>query len=183
VLKQAEALLERESGNNNFQHFRGMALTEQGRTLAKLPDRRPQTEDCYSQAILIWDNLQQRNPRYAIYREWQAIAYQARGQFRTSGNTMGSAEEDLDKARLSLERMVKESPDLPGYRYQLGQTYQSLGRLALKRGSPERAVAWLTKACDALRVAHERSPENALFRRFLEEATADLARARADPGA
>src|SRR5262249_37350634 len=122
-LTRVKALVEQANTNNDFQHFLGQALTEQGQTLARLPDRRPQAEGNFSEAILIWEELQNRSPSYPMYAEWQAVASEARGRLRTALGRLGPAEDDLDKSRRLQERLVNESPGLPSYRGQLGRTY------------------------------------------------------------
>jgi serine/threonine-protein kinase len=177
-LTQIQAHLESRNDNDG-QHIRGRSLFEQGRTLARLADRRPQAENDFNQAILIWDDLQRRYPQYPFYREWQAVALTARGELRAAGGRPGPAADDLERARTLLERLVKESPDVPRYRGQLGRVQADLGRLALSRGDARGAEDWLTKAVESLRAASERAPEDALERRSLDEARADLERARA----
>jgi serine/threonine-protein kinase len=177
ALAQLKLLLGR-GGGNDVQHFHARALLDQGRTLALLPDRRPQVEGDFGQAILIWADLRKRYPAYPQYREWQAAAYEARGRLRADLDQPGPAGDDLDTSRALLEQLVKESPDLPGYRSHLGRTYDALGRLALRRGDPRRAVDWLTQAGEALTAAVARAPESALDRRALEDVRAELQRAR-----
>jgi tetratricopeptide (TPR) repeat protein len=177
ALAQAKAHLERRN-DNDAQHFLGRALVEQGRTRARFADRRPAAEADFNQAILLWEDLQKRF-QYAIYREWQALAYTARGDLRAASDRPGPAAEDYAKAQALLERLTQDSPDVPAYCGSLGRTYAALGRLALGRGDPRAAADWLTKAVEALRAAAERAPENALDRQALDDARADLARALA----
>jgi hypothetical protein len=121
----------------------------------------------------------QKRFQYAFYREWQALAYTARGDLRAVTGRPGPAAEDYAKAQALLERLTQDSPDVPAYRGSLGRTYAALGRLALGRGDPRAAADWLTKAVETLRAAMERAPENALDRQALDDARGDLARALA----
>ena len=149
ALGQVKTLLERDSNNRDFLHFLGRALTERARTLSRAPERRVEAEKCFSDAILIWQNLQKRYPQIPLYYEWQALAYESRGQLRTAADQAGSAEQDFDKSRVLLEALVKQVPAIPGYSANLGRTYGSLGRLALARGDIPRAMDWLRKAVAA----------------------------------
>jgi tetratricopeptide (TPR) repeat protein len=174
----ARALPGRE-GNNDFQHFLGRALLEEGRTLGQKPDRRPQAEENFHQAVTIWTGLQSRYPQSALYLESLAMAYEARGQIRTTLGRLDPAAEDLNKSRTTLELLVRKSPDSPGFLGQLGRTYGALGRLALARGDARRAVGWLTKANQSFSAALQRAPESAIDRRLLEEVEAERKQAQA----
>jgi tetratricopeptide (TPR) repeat protein len=68
---------------------------------------------------------------------------------------------DLERARGLLEERVRQSPELPGPRSELGRTYLSLGRLAADK--TERGQ-WLEQAKSALDRALEMSPNNAQYR-------------------
>jgi hypothetical protein len=150
----------------------GRGLLEQGRTLAGLPDRGADADRDIGQAIETWESLRKAFPDTPLYREWQAVAYEARAQVRADMRRLGLAAEDLEASRLTLEKLVQDFPDFPGYRGHLGRTYGALGRLALAGGDRRRAADWLAKAVESLRLAVERAPENALDRRSLEEAEA-----------
>jgi tetratricopeptide (TPR) repeat protein len=174
AVARLKALLGEQKGDNNYQHFYGRALVEQARTLTRLPDRRPQAEGDLGEAIRLWDDLQARFPTYPMYREWQALAYSARGQARAAQGRPGPAAEDFERARALWGRLVRESPELPGYRGHLGRTYADLGRLARSHGDAARAADWLAKAEESLRAAQAGAPENALDRHSLEEVRAEL---------
>src|SRR5438876_7458836 len=74
AVSRAKALLEPDKNNRDCQHFLGRSLAEKGRTLVRLPDRREQVEKCFGDAILIWQNLQQRFPQDPRYHDAQAQA-------------------------------------------------------------------------------------------------------------
>jgi serine/threonine-protein kinase len=173
ALEQAKNLLGRRS-DNNVQHFFGRALVDQGQTLAQLQDRLPEAEEDFGKAILIWDDLVKRAPQIGYYAEYQAIAYEARARLRAATGRADLAHSDLEKSRALLEELVRKSPDVPGYRGHLGRTYGALGKLASSGADSQQARPWFERACEALRAALERSPENALDRRSLEEFRAEL---------
>ncbi len=162
--------------NNEVQHFLGRVLVERGRSRALLPDRRPQAEGDFDEAIRIWEDLRQRYPAYAQYREWLAVAFTGRGRERSAQGRFDPAGEDLDQARQILEALVRDFPALPGYQVELGRTYLELGRLARARGDAARAADWFAKAGQSLRASLERAPEHALARRDLDEAEAERKR-------
>ncbi len=167
-LTQLRALLQR-GNDQNVRHFLGRGLVEQARTLTEIPDRQSEAERDLGQALGIWEQLQKPYPDNPLYREWPAVAYEARARVRVARGRPGPAEEDLDASRRALVKLVQEFPDLPSYRGHLGRTYAALGRLALARGDGSQATDWLAQAAESLRTALERGPENALDRRSLEE--------------
>jgi hypothetical protein len=112
-----------------------------------------------------------------MYSEWQALGYTARGQLGASGDG------DLDTARVILEGLVKDYPEIPAYPGHLGRTYEALARLAADGGDTRGASEWLTKASRSLRSALVRTPENADDRRSLDSVEAALKRAGGNPGA
>jgi serine/threonine-protein kinase len=179
AVERIDALLVRAPGNPDYQHFRGRALVEQGKTLARFPDRRQQAEENFSTAVRIWDALQNSASLRPAHRNWQAVAYEARGQLRAAAGRLAPADDDLAKSRSLLEELVKQSPDVPGYRADLGRTYAALGRLALARGDPAGAADWLAKARQALREAVEAVPESETDRRDLAAVEAEAERLRA----
>ncbi|HEY1377205.1 MAG TPA: serine/threonine-protein kinase [Gemmataceae bacterium] len=164
------------AGDPNAQHFRGRTLVEQAKALSRVPERRAEAEADVGRAIALWDDLQKRSPQFAVYREWQAAAYEVRGQLRAALGQTAPAAEDLEKSRTMLEKLIAEAPDQPGYRGLLGRTYLTLGRLEAAGGNAPRAAEWLTKARAAFRAALDRSPESALDQRALGEAEAELKR-------
>jgi serine/threonine-protein kinase len=173
AVNQFQELL-RQGSNRDSQHFLGRALSERGRTLLRLDERRTQAEADFTQAIEIWGELQNRFPQCPYYREYQAAAYEARAQVRVTGDHPGPAEEDLEKAQAILEKLAGAFPEIPAYRGRLGGTYAARGRLALARGDARRAADWLAKASQSLRGCLERAPEDAIGRRVLEAVQADL---------
>src|SRR5207247_1485746 len=76
-LNQLQALL-RQGNDVNVQHFHGRGLLERGRTLTELPERRPEAERDIGRAIEIWEQLQKPYPDAPLYREWSAVACEAR---------------------------------------------------------------------------------------------------------
>src|SRR5580693_5778981 len=108
-------------------------------------------------------------PRIPMYRSWQGIACQVRGQFLAEDGRLAEARSELEKSRSLLEVLVKEHPDQPSYRGTFGKTCIELGRLARRAGDKTSAGAWFARADEALGKAATQSPDSADVRRSLEE--------------
>jgi serine/threonine-protein kinase len=79
---------------------------------------------------------------------------------------------NLEEARRLLEQRVRENPDLPGPRGELGRTYLALSRLPANKA--ERAQ-WLDKAKSTLHTALEQSPDDAENKQAVELVGKELA--------
>jgi tetratricopeptide (TPR) repeat protein len=167
AVRQLRALLAHKEDVNGM-HFLARALVEQARTLARFPQRGAEAERDLDEALGTWRDLGGRFPQTPLYREWQAVALQARGELRTALKRPTPAAEDLDGSRSLLEGLVKQYPAVPGYHGHLGRTCGALGRLALACGNPREATAWFARAVKSLRVAVDKDSENALHRAALE---------------
>jgi tetratricopeptide (TPR) repeat protein len=159
---------------DDVRNFLGKCLVEHARTLAESPATRASAEKYLSEAAGLWEALGKRQPKVAGYRAWRAIALQARGEVRVAQDRPSEARKDLDASRDLLEGLVKEFPDQPSYRGDLGRTYAGLGRLARQAGDKDGAAAWYGKAADALRRAVEQAPEVARNQRSLKDVQAAL---------
>ena len=157
----------------DVQHTLCRCIVEQARTLAKSPKTQQRAETNLGQAVSQWEVLSKWHPEIAMYREWQATAYQARGYVRIEMNKPLEARADFDASRKLLEELVDESPPGAAPRGKLGRTYTGLGRLARLSGDAKGAALWFAKAVAILRQAVEQSPDNAQDRRSLEEVQAD----------
>jgi serine/threonine protein kinase len=175
AVKRGRGLVER-GGDNNARHFLGRALVEQGRALARLPDRPAEAEASFGEAVQVWQGVRAQAPQLAVYRDWLAVAHQERGRLLTARKALGPAADDLDQSRRLLESLVEEFPGYPAYRGDLGRTYQALSRLAAARGEANQAADWLRRSAEALRAARAASPENAADRLSLAEVEAELGR-------
>jgi serine/threonine-protein kinase len=176
ALEQLREFPERES-DLSFQSWFGKALVEHGLSLGQFREHRAQAEANFTQAIRIWDELQRRFPAYPRFREDLAVAYEARAKVRPPTDHPGPADEDLDKARALLEKLVQDFPGVPIYRGRLGRACATRGRLALARGDANEAAAWLAKAADSLRACLKGSPADAIDRRELLQVEADMRQA------
>jgi tetratricopeptide (TPR) repeat protein len=165
-----------DSKDGNIRHYLGRALVEQARTLTAFPERHAKAEKALAEAIGLWEELRKQFPQTPFYREWWAVALQARGELWIAMKRPDSAGEDLERSRSILERFVKQFPAIPGYRGHLGRTYAALGRLSLAHGNANEAAAWFKKAVEYLRRAHEQDRENALLRASLETIEAEARR-------
>jgi serine/threonine protein kinase/tetratricopeptide (TPR) repeat protein len=154
--------------DSNVKHYLGRALVEQGRTLSAIPERHEEAEIGLNEAIGFWEELIKQFPQTPFYHEWQAIAFQARGELRIVMKRPELAAKDLERSRLILEGFVKQSPTMPGYRGRLGRTYAALARLEMARGNANEAAGWYKKAIESLRRAIEQDSENALHRILLD---------------
>jgi serine/threonine-protein kinase len=155
--------------NRDIQHNLARFRLERCRTLAQRPEHRPEAERDFGEVAGVWQKMTAENPRIPMYREWQGIAYQARGELRAQDRSTRPAREDFEKSRELLEKLIKDFPKVPGYRGELGQTYLGLGRLARLAGDEAGAREAFNRADAALRQACEEAPENALYRRCREE--------------
>lgn len=175
AIREMVALVERQKGNNDFEHNRWRFVYERGVTLARMPGRWPEAEQTFGEAIRGWTDLGQRHPGFDIYPEFQGRAFHARGHGRIAGRRDAAAA-DLAKAQTLFEALVKKSADVVDYRQELGRTYLSLGRLAQSGGDAEKAADWLAKARQALRQTLDTAPDNAIAKRSLDEVDAALAK-------
>jgi tetratricopeptide (TPR) repeat protein len=166
--------MQKRAADDNVLHLLGMALVEQGFTMSKIASRHMEADGALGEAIRNWQALRRSSGQIPLYREWQAVAYQARGKLRTVMKRFDSAAEDLAQSRSILEEFVKQSSALPRYRGQLGRTYGALGRLALARKNTNEATALFDKAIATLGRALEQDAENALTRASLEEYQAEV---------
>src|SRR5207249_4248255 len=133
ALRQLRSMRERRA-DPNVQNFYARALLGRGRACAHFPERRTEAEEDFSQAVLVWQDLQKRFPSTPLYPEWLALGLAARAENHAALNRPQPAAEDLDRSRQLLEKLVGQFPDLPGYRGHLGRTYAALGRLRAARG-------------------------------------------------
>jgi serine/threonine-protein kinase len=178
AIERSAALRKQSPTNNNYEHFHGRSYVEQGKTLARLPERRREAEASFTASLPIWESLQTRYEKTPQYREWPALSYLERGQVRAATGRPGPAAEDFERARALFETLVGEAPDATSYRAGLGRACAALGRLALAGGDRDKAVDWLTKAREALDEVVRRSPEDVQERQALRETEADLAKAQ-----
>jgi tetratricopeptide (TPR) repeat protein len=176
--KALDLLKAMPAGNLNAEHFRGRVLVEEAKVRSKLPNRSEnilrEAEAETSQAVAVWDGLLRRSPTFSPYREWQAMGYEVRGRIRTALGLTDLAADDLEKSAKILDRLISQSPDMPGYRALIGQTYLTFGRLEGERKHAEKAKDYYTKARDALEASLKKAPEDVLDQRTLAEAKAAL---------
>jgi eukaryotic-like serine/threonine-protein kinase len=172
AIKTLQGLLEKPpNGVNPFDvaHFLAHCRFEQSRTLAKLPDKQGLAETNFGKVADKWQSLAQDFPKIPMYRESQAAALLARGELRAENKQISAARADLGKSRTLLEVLVKEYPDWPSLRGDLGRVYAALGRLARGEDQKAEAADWFAKAVETLGQAVEQSPDNAQNRRSLEK--------------
>jgi serine/threonine-protein kinase len=179
AVKQLQGMVDKRPNGVNLAdvlHFMAACRMEQCRTWVKTPERRENAEKNLGATAVQWDGLAKNYPKVPMYRESLAVAYLTRGELRADGGRADAAREDFEKSRQLLEEWVKEFPDLPGARGDLGRTYAGLGRLARLAGNQAEADRWFAEAVAALDGAVERSPDNARDRRSLEEVRAERSR-------
>lgn len=161
-------------------HFVTSFRLEQSRTWARftdMPKRRENAEKNLSSTIQQWELLAKSFPGIAMYRESLGDAYQARGQLRAEDKLRwDEAKSDFQKSQKLLEDRVRESPEMPGPRGELGRTYLELGRLARRMNDHVAAGQWFAKAAAGLGKAVEQSPDNAQNLRSLAEVRAETAK-------
>jgi serine/threonine-protein kinase len=151
-------------------HALARSLLEYSRTVALTPSTRATAEKNLGQAILAWKGLGERHPKIAMYREWQALAHQVRGQVRATMNQPAEARADFEASRQLLEELVKAASPGTAPPGDLGRTYLGLGRLAGNKGE---AAVWFKKAADNLDQALKESPDNAQNQRSLKDVQAE----------
>jgi serine/threonine-protein kinase len=179
AVKQLQGMVDKRPTGVNLAdvlHFMASCRLEQCRTWVKTPERRANAEKNLGAAATQWEGLARDYRRVPMYRESLALAYQARGELRAEDRRADEARADFDKSRTLLEEYVKDYPDLPGARGELGRTYLGLGRLDRLAGNGAEAARWFGLAAEALGKAVEQSPDNARDRRSLEDVRAEQAR-------
>jgi hypothetical protein len=156
-------------------HTRARCMVEQCRTLAKLPEpeRRVTAETNLMLAARECENLAKGAPNVTAYREGQADAYLLHGLLREEDKDgRDAAWADFLKSQELLEQLVRESPDLPGNRGQLGRAYAGLARVERAKGNEDKATEWFLKAVASLSQAVAQSPDDVENRRSLKEVQA-----------
>jgi tetratricopeptide (TPR) repeat protein len=166
AVTEAQRVLATSPENNNFRNFVGRALVEQGRTLALKPEGRLSAEKNFSDAILIWRNLRERNPDYPLYKDWLAVADEARATIRLDLGRRPEARNDLAESRQILEELVHDHSESPDFEGHLARTYLTLARLAQADSDRPSAAEWLAKAKAAAAEAIKLAPEDARLKRL-----------------
>ncbi|HET6573731.1 MAG TPA: serine/threonine-protein kinase [Fimbriiglobus sp.] len=138
---------------------------ERARTAAALPDRRAAALADAGDAVKACDELLGEYPAAPLYKEELAVALTTRGEL-LAATAPADATRDLNRARVLLEGLVRQYPDVPDYRGHLGRTCAGLSRLATDATA---AADWHRKATIMLTGAVKRDPENALRRRALAD--------------
>jgi serine/threonine protein kinase len=120
-------------------------------------------------AIQGWDRLINQMGPNPVDLERKAVAFLHSGRLKAQDNQRGEAVKDLKSAATILEEMVRNQPEIPTYRYNLGRTYTTLGQFA---DDAQAANDWFRKAREMLDGAISRYPENAQYRQALTELNA-----------
>jgi eukaryotic-like serine/threonine-protein kinase len=156
-------------------HTRGRIVVERAKVLlqsGKLNDAERDLE----RAIAAWDTLQKRFPQLAMYREYQAAAFEVRGRILVAAKLLDRAAKDMEQSRVMLEALSKEFPKSPDFKSLLGRTYLSIANFEADRGNLSQAAESATKSMAGFQAAIDLSPESAMDRRGLNDARALLKR-------
>jgi hypothetical protein len=177
AFKEFQAIL--VPGDDNELHFYCRALLDRAQTNSLLGNRDRVLRDL-ADAINIWTKLQARSLQTAVYRQWLAIAYTNRGEFRTdtareskSAADVKLAADDLDKSRKLLEALGNENASVASYLVELGRTYAALGRLATVDGDKAGAASWFARSVTTLQAALGLAPESDKVLKALDAVEAD----------
>jgi tetratricopeptide (TPR) repeat protein len=117
-------------------------------------------------AVQGWDLLIKQLGPNPVDLNRKAVASLYGGRLKERDGKRPEAIKDLLMAATILEDLVKKSPAIPRYRYDLGRTYTTLGQLA---DDVPQANHWYGKARAMLDGAIARFPENVHYRKALAE--------------
>jgi eukaryotic-like serine/threonine-protein kinase len=131
------------SYKNDVRYVRSGAQLALARTLALAADRRDEARRAFDESVEGFSSLAKEFPWLADYRKSLALALEARAASR--GETR-EAEDDLDRARTLVERLVAESRDAPSYNGLLGLVLGRMGLVARSHGDPVNARKLLNDA-------------------------------------
>jgi serine/threonine protein kinase/tetratricopeptide (TPR) repeat protein len=164
--------------HNDVLHFYSSCQLEQSRTWAKYatPKRLENSEKLLDATIATWTAVSRNFPHLPMYGDSLGFAYQCRGIVRSANSArLAEAVVDLEESRKLLEQRVKDWPNIPSPRGDLGRTYLALGRLARQSKDPS-ADLWLRKATETLEKTVAQSPDSAQDKISLAEARAETSK-------
>jgi tetratricopeptide (TPR) repeat protein len=141
--------------------YRARCWLDEAQTCVRTSEHRAKAERNCSGAALQLEALAKAAPGIPVYRELLATAYLTRGQLRIDDNRLEDARADFDRARQLLEELLRQFPEVPANRGDLGRAYAGLAQVARGSGDEETATDWSTKAVGALQRAVAESPESA----------------------
>jgi eukaryotic-like serine/threonine-protein kinase len=143
-----------------------IAQAERAWTFSRLPNRYAEGVAELDNAIVGLEKLSKQFPQAPVYLQWQGVGTLYRGRLKILLGQRDAAAQDLTAAATIFDGLVKKYPDIPDYRYYLGQTWTVLGQLA---GNLSEAAPLYQKARDMLDGAVQRNPERFQYRQALEE--------------
>jgi tetratricopeptide (TPR) repeat protein len=150
----------------DFVHHYHRFRADRAWTLSQVPNRRAEALADLDEAIPGWEKLAKQFPDSPLYIQYQGIADMYRGRLNALLGRRDAAVQDLNAAAKILNGLVEKYKDIVVYRYDLGRTYTALGQLP---ADPMEADRVYRQARTALEEAVKRVPENAQYRRALDE--------------
>ncbi|HVS39204.1 MAG TPA: serine/threonine-protein kinase [Gemmataceae bacterium] len=146
--------------------FYHRARTERAWTLSRVPGRSEEAITELESAIQGWDKLIKQMGEIPTDLERKGVAGFYCGRIKMQLGRREEAVKDLSAAAAIQEGLVGKQPEILVYRYDLGRTYTALGQLA---ADPQEAAGWYRKAHEMLDAAVQRYPENAQYRKAMQE--------------
>lgn len=129
-------------------------------------DLKKTADDNLAKVVERFENLIVRHPSIPHYRGWLGKILLVRGEVRAARGLPAEAKKDFDAARGHLEPLVAKHPAIPDYRADLGRVLGGLARFA----NEEEAKGLRDRAIEELQAAVAASPDDADFRKSLQEA-------------
>jgi tetratricopeptide (TPR) repeat protein len=151
-------------------YFMSLFKIEQSRTWTKTgkPSYLDAAETNVGVAILKLAELARGYRQLPSYEESLAAAFCERGDIRCQAQKFAEARSDFDKSLELHQALTKRYPDLPESYGQIGTSYGGLANIAIALRDQD-AAPLFQKAAVALQEALRRSPDDARFKRKLDE--------------
>ena len=154
----AERLIERTAGRPDARHLLGLALHQRGMLRESDPDRRRRAEEDFARELRLFEALAQDYPDVPNYRREQARAAAALARVRDRAGGGAAAEGLLEQAEALAARLVRECPEVPGFRVEWGVALGNRAEMALERRAWREARDRADRAVAALQAGDPHCP-------------------------
>ena len=158
-------MLTKVSSSRDVISFHEEAQVQRAWTHGQLPMTTPSAVKELRRVIAEWDNIMKIHGPNPVDLKRRAVASLYCAKIEKLVGQDEAAVKNLLTAAPILEDLVKKQPAIPGYRYELGRTYTTLGQYA---EDAQRAAGWYGKARQMLNAAMKH-PDNAQYRKALTE--------------
>lgn len=158
--------LTRVSSSRDVVSFHEEAQVQRAWTQGQLPKTTTSAINDLRRVIGEWDNIIKVHGPNHVDLKQRAVASLYCARLEKLAGQNAAAVNSLMTAVPILEVLVKKQPAIPGYRYELGRTYTTLGQCT---DDAQQAASWYAKAREMLDTAMKQYPENAQYRKARAE--------------